>query len=111
RWCGYVLLMRSRMLLGLSLVGAIAAWVVLVGSAGASRDANTTSARRAYHVKVPLPQAGQAEVSVITVKATAPQGKSVGSLNVSASNAGQVEQASADAVAKVVPPSSGKRRA
>src|SRR6266516_4772063 len=73
--------MRIGTMLVLSLAGAIVGATALVTAPVGARPA-----RRTAHVKVQLPAVDQSQVTAITVKATAAEGKRVGSVKVRTTN-------------------------
>jgi len=77
--------MRSRVLIGLLLVGGVLAGVVLAGPAGAVRQAgaaSTTPKSVSVSVHFPIPPANTASIEVVTIKATVLAGKKLGSVSV-----------------------------
>src|SRR5205085_253339 len=80
-----------RMLLVLSLVGALVLGAIALGPAGAARRPRHVTA----HVKLRLPAPDGSQVTLVTVKATAPKGQKVGSLKVRTTNESQLPNISA----------------
>jgi hypothetical protein len=103
--------MRGRTRKLFVIVGAAAVVAgVLVGSAGATQRASAARLKTLAQVKVPLPAPAHAAVVAVTLKVTAPKGKSVGALSVRVANPAAVKGADAEAVA-ALPPASRKRSA
>src|SRR4051794_38763256 len=102
--------MRWRALWLLAIGSAVVA-APFAGSVGASPPRTAARARKSVHVTIPLPAPGHARVSIVTITVRSQKRGAVGTLDVKATNASQVLQAHADAVAAIWPPSTKKRKA